>query len=203
MLRLVIATALFAGLAPAQQALEANSIVVTANKTVVLIPTDATFSLNVSADLGFTLDQVLAALDLGLTPQDLIAINSYPIGPPPPVGNNFSRINYVFRLSMPFAKIKETVDKLEKLRKSLESGMDLTYTTISVGPSRDAVDEAHDKALADLIADAKKRAQELATAAQLKLGAIQAVNEGFAYTGGPGPVPTNVTFSVIVRFAAQ
>ena len=203
MLRLMIATALFAGLLPAQQALDANSIVVTANKSVVLVPTDATFSLNVSADLGFTLDQVLAALDLGLTAQDLIGISSYPIGPLPPVGNNFSRINYLFRLSVPFPKIKETVDTLEKLRKSLESGMDLTYNTVSVGPGRDAVDDAHDKALPDLIADAKKRAQELAAAAQLKLGGIQAVNEGFAYTGGPGPVPANITFTIVVRFAAQ
>lgn len=201
--KLVFAAVLFAGPALAQPTLDANSIVVTAAKNVVLVPTDANFMLNVSADWSVTLEQVLAAIDLGLTAQDLTGINSYPIGPYPPV-QNASRINYVFRLSVPFSQIKSTIDKLDKLRKSLDTGMDLNYNTSMVGPSPDAVQAAHDKALPDLITDARKRAQALADAAQLKLGAIQAVSEGYTYTGGGvGPAPPNVAFSILVRFAAQ
>jgi hypothetical protein len=197
---LIFAALLIAGPALAQPTLEANSIVVTASKSLVLVPTDASFMVTVSADLTVTLDQVLAAIDLGLTAQDLTGINSYPVGPYPPVPT-VSRINYVFRLTVPFSQINDTVAKLEKLRKTLDTTMDLSYNTSTVGPSQAAVQAAHDKALPDLISDATKRAQALASAAQLKLGAIQALNEGYTYTG-IGPVPTNVNFSVVVRFAA-
>jgi uncharacterized protein YggE len=195
---------LFSGLASAQYptTLDANSIVVTASKTVVLVPTEVTFMLNVSADMSLTLDQVLAAIDFGLTAQDLMGISTYPIGPYPPVPS-YNRITYMFRLTVPFSKMKETTDKLEKLRKSVDTGMDLSYSTSAVGPSQSAAAEARGKALPDLMADAKMRAESLASAAQLKLGAVQAVSEGYTYTGGVGPAPANVTFSVIVRFAAQ
>jgi uncharacterized protein YggE len=203
MQRLIFATVLFAGLAHAQYPanLDANSIVVTATKAVVLVPTDITFMVNVSADLTVTLDQVLAAVDFGLTAQDLTGISSYPTGPYPPVAP-YSRITYLFRLTVPVSKMKETIDKLEKLRKSVDTNMDLSYSTNMVGPSQAAVADAHDKALPDLVADAKKRAESLAAAAGLKLGNIQAVSEGYSYTG-PGPAPANITFTAVVRFAAQ
>lgn len=202
MSKLIFLAVVLAGSALAQQTLDADSIVVTAVKSVVLAPTDVTFMLNVSADLSLTLDQVLAAVDMGLTAQDLAGINSYPVGPYPPVPS-FSRVNYLFRLSVPFSKMKETAEKLERLRKSLDGGMDLNYNTSVVGPNRAAVEEAHDRALPDLMADAKKRAQALADAAHLKIGTIQAVSEGYSYPGGGvGPVAPNLTFTVIVRFAA-
>lgn len=204
MRKLLFAAVLFSGLASAQYptALDANSIVVTASKTVVLVPTEVTFMLNVSADMTLTLDQVLAAIDFGLTAQDLTGISTYPIGPYPPAPA-YSRLTYMFRLSVPFSKLKETADKLEKLRKSVDTGMDLTYMTSMVGPSQSAVTDAREKVLPDLMADAKTRAASLAGAAGLKLGAVQAVSEGYSYTGGPGPAPANVSFSIVVRFAAQ
>jgi hypothetical protein len=54
------------------------------------------------------------------------------------------------------------------------------------------------------MADARKRAQGVASAAQLKLGAIQAVNENY-YSPSVynGPVQPVVTFSATVRFASQ
>jgi hypothetical protein len=147
---------------------------------------------------------VLAAIDFGLTAQDLMGINAYPIGPYPyPGAPTYSRITYMFRLSVPFSKMRDTVDKLERMRKTVDSGMDLSYNTSMVGPSQAAAVEARDKVLPDLMADAKTRATALASAAQLKLGAVQAVSEGYTYTGGYGPAPANVTFSVVVRFSAQ
>ena len=202
MRNLIFATLLLAGPALAQPALDANSITVTAARSMVLLPTDVTFMLTVSADIGVTLDQILAAIDSGLTAQDLVGINSYPIGPYPPLPG-ISRINYSFRLSVPFSQMKDTIDKLEKLRKTLDTTMDLSYSTSTVGPSQAAVQAAHDKALPDLIAAARTHAQTLADAAQLKLGAVQAVNEAASYPGAPGPVPANAYFSIVVRFAAQ
>src|SRR5438552_18614946 len=202
MRNLIFATLLLAGPALAQPALDANSITVTAARSMVLLPTDVTFMLTVSADIGVTLDQILAAIDSGLTAQDLVGINSYPIGPYPPLPG-ISRINYSFRLSVPFSQMKDTIDKLEKLRKTLDTNMDLNYSTSTVGPSQAAVQAAHDKALPDLIAAARTHAQTLADAAQLKLGAVQAVNEAASYAGAPSPVPANAYFSIVVRFAAQ
>src|SRR5438105_5252158 len=138
MRNLIFATLLFAGPALAQPALDANSIVVTASKSMVLVPTDVTFMLTVSADIGVTLDQILTAIDSGLTAQDLVGINSYPIGPYPSAPS-ISRINYMFRLGVPFSQMKDTVDKLEKLRKTLDTTMDLSYSTSNVGPSQAAV----------------------------------------------------------------
>lgn len=200
----ILAAFLLSGSVRGQQALDPNSIVVTASRSVVLVPTETYFVLTVSADYTVTLDQILAALDMGLTAQDLVSISSYPIGPYPAVPSSISRINYAFRLGVPIPKVKDTIDKLEKLRKSLDTGMDLTYSTITAGPTASALQDAHNKALPDLIADARKQAQALADAAQLKLGAIQAVSEGYTYPSGTiTPVPANMTFSVIVRFAAQ
>ncbi len=100
--------------------------------------------------------------------------------------------------------MKETIDKLEKLRKGTDTGIDLAYSTSGFGPTQAAIDEAHEKALPELMASARKQAQSLATAAQLKLGAIQGVTEGYSYpTSYPGPVQPIVTFSAVLRFAAQ
>ena len=73
--------------------------------------------------------------------------------------------------------MKETIDKLEKLRKSTDAGVDLSYVTSVIGPTEAAVADAREKALPGLIADARTKAQSIATAAQLKLGGIQAVSE--------------------------
>jgi len=204
---LILSALLLACAAYAQQLnLDANSIVVTTTKSAVLTPTEVTFMITANVDLTLPLSQVLAAVDFGLTADNLVGVNSYPMPPYPPYGGvpTTSRINYTFRLSAPFSNLKDTLDKLEKLRKSADTGIDLSYATATVGPSQAAVQAAHDSALPDLMADAKKRAQAIASAAQLKLGAIQAVSENYYYPGGPsGPAQPYVTFSAVVRFGAQ
>lgn len=199
-----LAIILLAGPALAQQQLDANSIVVTSYKYVVLIPSEVTFMVTVSADVGSTLDQVLTAVDLGLTAQDLTGIYSYPAGVPYAAAPNASRANYTFRLAVPLTRMKETVEKLDKLRKTLDTGMDLSYTASAVAPTQAAVLEMRDKVLPELVAEARKRAEVLAAAAQLKLGAIQSVSEPYAYTGSPtAPASATMTFSLTVRFQAQ
>jgi hypothetical protein len=200
----VLLSILVTGAASAQGFPDANSIVVTATKTVVLVPTDVTFMLNLSADISTPMDQVLAAVDFGLTTADIVSINSYPV-PPIYTAPTPNRVTYVFRLSVPASKMKDTIDKLEKLRKNTDTGIDLSYSTTAIGPSQAAVDDAHEKALPDLMAAARKQAQALATAAQLKLGAIQGVSEGYSYPSGYPAVVYQpvITFSAVVRFAAQ
>jgi len=196
---------LLAGAAWSQQvSLDANSILVTATKTVALAPTDVSFLINVTVDFSVPVDQVLAMVDFGLTINDVVSIGSYPgsYGPCGPIAG--TRMTYGFRLGVPLAKMKETVDKLEKLRKATETGVDLNYSTSAIGPTEAAVADAREKALPGLIADARTKAQSLATAAQLKLGSIQAVSEAYGYPSGYlGAMPPVVTFSAVVRFGAQ
>jgi hypothetical protein len=203
MRKIIFLSILWAGVSWAQSNLDANSIVVSVSRTTVLVPTDATFLINVSADFTVPIDQVLAAVDFGLTVSDIVSIGTYGMYPPY-VTSTPTRVNYGLRLTVPISKIKDTIDKLEKLRKSTDAGIDLTYNTTGIGPSQAAVDDAHEKILPDLMADARKRAQSLATAAQLKLGAIQAVNESYYMPSGYAPAQQPViTFSAVVRFAAQ
>jgi hypothetical protein len=188
----------------AQSNLDANSIIVTVSRTLVLVPTDATFLINVGADISVPINQVLAAVDFGLTTSDIVSINSYGMYPPYVTATAPSRVTYVLRLNVAISKVKDTIDKLETLRKATPTGIDLSYSTSGIGPSQVAVDDAHEKALPDLMGDARKRAQAVASAAQLKLGAIQAVNESYySPSGYNGPVQPVVTFSATVRFASQ
>jgi hypothetical protein len=206
MRKLLAIALLTAGAAWPQQSVDANSIIVAASRTVVLTPTDITFMITVTADMTVPLAQILSAVDFGLTTNDLVGISSFP-GYVPPYGSptGASRISYTFRLSVPMTQMKDTVDKLEKLRKSTDTGVDLAYSTSSVGPTQAAVDAAREKALPELMSDARKRAQDLATAAGLKLGNIQGVSEFYSgYSPGmPAPAQPVVTFSANVRFAAQ
>ena len=154
------------------------------------------------ADSSVPIEQVLAIVDFGLTASDIVGVNSYPM--PPMYPSSPTRVTYMFRLTVAATKMKETIDKLEKLRKGTDTGIDLSYSTTGFGPTQAATDDAHEKALPDLMASARKQAQSLATAAQLKLGAIQGVTEAYSYPPShPGPVQPMVTFSAVVRFAAQ
>jgi hypothetical protein len=202
-MRIFIIPFLLAGAAWSQVSLDANSILVNAVRTVALPPTDVSFMINVTVDFTVPVEQVLSAVDFGLTINDVVGISSYP-GYTPYGPASGTRVTYTFRLGVPLTRMKETVDKLEKLRKATDTGVDLTYTTAQIGPSEAAVAAAREKALPELIADARARAQSIATAAQLKLGPIQAVNESNSYSYGySGPLPPIVTFSAIVRFGAQ
>jgi hypothetical protein len=149
------------------------------------------------------MDQILATVDFGLTTDNLVSIGNYPIGPvygPP----DPSRITYSFRLAVTVSQMKDTLAKLDSLRKNAPDGIDLSYSTGAFGPNAAAVQAARDKVLPDLMNDARNRAQSIATAAGLKLGAIQAVNDSYVYPiGFNSPVQPVVTVSAIVRFAAQ
>jgi hypothetical protein len=188
---------------PQQVSLDANSIVVTASRTLVLAPTDVSFNLNVNADVTTPMDQILATVDFGLTTDNLVSISTYPVGPvygPP----DPSRITYTFRLTVTVSQMKDTLAKLDSLRKNAPDGIDLTYSTGAFGPDQVAVQAAREKALPDLMNDARNRAQSVAAAAGLKLGNIQAVNDSSAYpVGYVGPVQPVVTVSAMVRFSAQ
>src|SRR5690348_15739939 len=96
-----ILSLLWAGAGWSQVNLDANSIVVTASRVVVLAPTDATFMIAVGADITVPVSQVLAAVDFGLTMNDVVGISSYPMYPPYGTSVGPSRVTYTLRLTVP------------------------------------------------------------------------------------------------------
>ena len=78
-MRILMIPFLLAGAAWSQQvSLDANSILVTATKTVALAPTDVSFLVNVTVDFSVPVEQVLATVDFGLTINDVVSIGSFP-----------------------------------------------------------------------------------------------------------------------------
>jgi uncharacterized protein YggE len=191
---------LVAGALYAQPAIESKSITLTVTKTVALQSADAQISVSIAGDLDTTMDQVLAAVkDLGLTAQDLTGLNSMPMGPRP---DQF-RLNYSFRLVVPFSRLKPTLDALDRLRRTIDTNLELQYYTIAVGASTAAFDEARQRALAELVQEAQRKAQSLADVSRLKLGPITAVSDSSASPGYPGSPGLQAYFTLMVRFAAE
>ncbi len=191
----------FAGALLAQPAIESKSITLTVTKTVALQTADVQVSVNILGDLDTTLEQVLAAVkDVGLTGQDLAGLGTTPMGPRP---DQF-RLNYSFRLVVPFARMKQTLEALDRLRRTIDTNLELQYYTLAVAASAAAFEEARQRALTDLIQEAQRKAQSLADAARLKLGPINAVSDSSASGGYPGsPAGLQAYFTLTVRFAAE
>jgi hypothetical protein len=169
-------------------------------------------TLAIVTETEVTLDQVLQASQaLGLTSQNLTSVNVQQYGPSP----SQTRIAYAFDLTVEFSKFKETNDKLASVRRTLAANtpaMELQVYGVAVTPGETARDQARQRLLAPLFEDAKRRANELATAAGVTLGGVVGVAEGWAnvignpYYGPSGPIgPTTLktAFSLTVRYAVN
>jgi uncharacterized protein YggE len=186
---------------------QTDSIAVSALKTVELTPDEITFNLGIGTDPEVSLDQVLAAMQtLSLAATDLVGIGSQQLGP----SVSQTRIIYQFAFTIPFAKFKETNDKITTVRRSLAGAvpaMDVLSLSIVINPTDAARDQAFQTALPDLIADARRRADRLAKAAGLTVGGITGLNEILAPTTGIsssfGPISLRTTVGVSVRFAVK
>jgi uncharacterized protein YggE len=191
---------------------QSDAISTTVMRTVDLAPDRITFSLAIMTDTDVSLEQVLqAAQSLGLVTADLRGISSQQFGP----GPNQTRLAYSFEFTAEFSKFKEINDKLAVLRRTLAanaSAMEVQIFGITVSPSDGALDQARQGLLAQLFADSRQRAEQLAKAGGVSVGSIVGVSDGFssavsgAYYGpyGPsGPVSLRTTFSLTVRYSVK
>lgn len=194
---------------------QTDALSVTGIKSVDLTPDEVTFNVVVLSDQDATLDQVLEAIkDSGVTARDLGGVGSSQFGPSP----TQSRLVYQFTLVRPLAQFKDTLDKFTAARRSLlanNSTMELQTNVVSIQASDAAREQGRQQATADLIADARKRADALAKAAGVTLGSIVGINEPVLAGAGPnnppifgpfGPVGQSgvkTTFSMPVRFAIK
>jgi hypothetical protein len=177
-----------------------DGISVSGVRFVPLPAADASINFAVLAGLGLSLDDVIAKVpDIGLTRNHLIAISSTgPIGPPP----SGSRLAYQFRVTVPFEQLKDITDKLERIRRS-ELDVDIQLTYVSIGASDAAVEAARQRAIPDLIAELRRRAEALAAAANLRAGRILSINENVVTPPAGAQGPLQMTLNMNARFATE
>jgi len=188
-----------------------DGITVTAYRTVTLPPVEAVFNITVSADQTMTLDEVVAKLkELGVTAQNLANVTTAPYGPYGP-SSLALRVTYGFNVTVPLDKLKSMSDAIARVRRT-ELELEIQGFMVGLSAGAAAFEEARRRALPELLKDARTRAEEYASASQLKVGAIASVSEysptygyvaGFS-SGSPfSTVPLTAVLSVTVRFKTE
>jgi uncharacterized protein YggE len=184
-MRLIGLILLLAGVAAAQ-GLEGVTITVT--RPVNIGPDQAEFTAAFTVDLETNQQQVVQALqELGASNPTVGSVsassNSYSYCPNEPQS---SRLYFQVTFVTPPAAMKDMTKKLDALRVALPAG----FTDLQFGAlltiSQAALEAAHQSALPLLLADARVKAQALASAAGVRLGAIAGVTEygyGVGYQG--------------------
>ena len=210
---------LFASAACAQVS---DGITTYVSRTVNIAADEADFSVVATAALDTTQQQVTQIFrDAGVENLNVVAVaagqntSTYP----PPGDSQFF---YQIAFSVAPPAMKDFAKRLDGMRASLPAGLTgLQYTAVqAVSPA--ALDAARQTALPQLLADARAKAQSLANAAGLKLGAVQGVSDtayaagglalsswisvgaGFTSSSSTGSSSgTQYTFNATVKFAAQ
>jgi membrane-bound inhibitor of C-type lysozyme len=158
-----------------------GSIAITAQATPVnAAPTRLAIYLTVSADVVVALDNILQTVArLGVSAADLVSVSQPFVGRVCAVGNIAAPCNpvqWTFRFSAPLSKSKDTFTILAQVRDSSHFGMTIDYSvSADVAPAPEC-------ALPTLVSQARKRAQDVAAAAGVGLGALNAVSDGPAQT---------------------
>ena len=98
---------------------------------------------------------------------------------------NISQAVYQVTFSVPPSALRDAAKKLEAMLASLPEGIFTLQYNAYLAASQSVVDAAHQAALPQLLSDARTKAQTLAAAAGLNIGAIQGIVEsGYGALGG-------------------
>jgi len=163
----------------------ADGIATSVNRTVTLTPDEADFAVVAAAGLDVTPQQVTQVfLDAGIASLSLTGtalVQAYDYSTNPPATR--TQVLYQFAFTVPAPGLKDATNKLEGLRASPPSSLMSMQYTASLNASQATVDAMRLTLLPQLLADAQKKAQTLAAAAGLKLGAVKGVTESFYGSG--------------------
>lgn len=216
-MRLVALIFIVAAAAAAQPA---DGLTVSVSRTVTVVPDQAEFSVVVTAALDTTAAQVLQAFqDLGIpNPQVsgvVVAASGYP---QPPAAE--SQVYYMVTFITAPSALIDVSKKLDAFRAGPPAGFAALQYSAGLTASTAALTAAHDATLPKLLDDARIRAQTLAAASGLKVGAIGGIADytyaapgyylssallaaGATSTSNSNVTGTQYSFSVGVRFSAQ
>jgi uncharacterized protein YggE len=188
------------------------------SRSVVLAAEETNFQITATAKLDITEQQVVSALaDFGVTPKDLVQVavdsgysfgNLVALAPTP-------RASYSFLITVPYARWREVAQKLsEAMRKPPENLVSLQFSASAQATAK-SMEDARQRLLPEMLAEARRKAEVLAQAAGARLGRIEAINETYSPVSLPAAVtfisvvgvPTALTqpstFNLFVRFRAE
>jgi uncharacterized protein YggE len=182
-MRLLSLLFLSAFLAFAQVSIDGVATSVT--RTVTLTADEADFSIVAGAALGTSQQQITQVfLDAGLSNLSLSGTSlgqnyDYSGNPPTPQ----TLVVYQFTVSIPAAGLKDATKIMETLRTKPPDLLKGFQYSASLNASQATVDAMRQTLLPQLISDAQKKAQSLAAAAGLKLGAVRGVSDAYYPSG--------------------
>jgi uncharacterized protein YggE len=178
-----------------------NTVTVTASQSSTAQPDEAVFSVTVGSGVGKSLDDVVAAVSgLGIIAANLVSVR-VPFGlvgvgpsslPPPPPGT--TALQWIFQLTVPFSKSKDTTAALTSLQKTISQNTGGLTLSFSLTGTQVSTQQAPNCNLADLVAQARAQAQDIAGAAGFKAGAIVGLTSATSNAAPP-------FCSLTVRFA--
>ena len=143
--------------------ISSDAFTIAAVRYVYLQPDQAVFSINVRTDVSTTAEQVVASLQsLSITLANLYSAN---IG------------SWSFTLAVPLSKLQATVTALTALQKPVQQSVGMLSFSVVGTQVSPQLQPAQQCGAADLIADAQKQAQQLATAAGFSVGPVLAVSD--------------------------
>ena len=201
-----------------------DGIATSVNRSISLTADEAAFSVVAGASLDTTQQQVTQIfLDAGIANLSVTGTalgQSFDYSKNPP--STQTEMLYQFAFTVPAAGLKDAAKKMEALRTSPPVLLRSMQYTAAFNASQATVDAARQTLLPQLFADAQKKAQSIAAAAGLKLGAIKSVSESFygygsysswigtssvanVFSSSSSGTGTQYTFSAMVTFgvAAQ
>ena len=156
-----------------------NTVTVTASESPAAQPDEAVFSVAVTSLIDTSLDQVVAAVSgLGITAGNLVEISNANVlvasGPtraqPEPAAA--VPLNWVFQLVVPFSKLKDTTAALAAFEKSISQNNSGLIVSFRLSGTQVSAQQTPACNLANLVAQARSQAQDIAGAAGFKAGAV-------------------------------
>jgi hypothetical protein len=201
-----------------------DGITTSVSRTVNIVPDEADFVVSVSTSLDTTQDQMTQVFhDAGIQNLTVTGVGAGLNGIFNPARNPIaSQLFYQITFTTSPAALTGYTKKLDAMNANLPSALTSLQYSATLNASQTAEDAVHLTTLPQLLQDARSKAQTLATAAGLKVGAITGVTESsygaaggiglsaflsvsgpigsFSPSGGSG---TQYTFYATVKFAVQ
>jgi uncharacterized protein YggE len=162
-----------------------DGVATSVTRTVTLTADEADFTIVAGASLDTTQQQIaqvfVDAGITGLTNSGTSLSQNYDYSTNPYTVQTL--VVYQFSFSVPAAGLKDAAKIMEALRTKPPDLLRTFQYSAALNASQATVDAMRQTLLPQLFADAQKRAQTLATAAGIKLGAVKGVSESYYSSG--------------------
>jgi uncharacterized protein YggE len=172
-----------------------DGVATSVTRTVTLTADEADFTIVAGASLDTTQQQIaqifVDAGITGLTNSGTSLSQNYDYSTNPYTVQTL--VVYQFAFSVPAAGLKDAAKIMEGLRTTPPALLKSFQYSAALNASQATVDAMRLTLLPQLFADAQRKAQTLATAAGVKLGAVKGVSESFYSTGNSGVSYINST----------